>query len=260
MLRDLLLKDYGLDLPIAGGSGRNAQDPIVIATDSLYLAIETQDRIAACLFGGPEHQWRLVGKQLDAARPRIECCHYEIRFIDGEQLVAEPRALYFDLARLNLPAGRTTPACGFSLGERFGFGLPAQFGWLHFKRMSELATPAGALRLDYAARQTEVELTIYPAHDGAVSEAGLQAEMDAALAALTTEFPGLAPATENKGPNLRYASFDAGQKFSALALTSYRGHYCRIRLTLAESAIGQDMQCLMDALAVMLGYFNPKAS
>ena len=87
MLRDLLLKDFGLDLPIAGGSGRNAEDPIVIATDSLYLAVEAQDSIAACLFGG--QQWRLVAKQPDPVRPTIECCQYEIRFIDGEQLVSK---------------------------------------------------------------------------------------------------------------------------------------------------------------------------
>jgi hypothetical protein len=258
MLRDLLLKEHGLDLPIAGGSGRNAEDPVVIATDSLFHAIEAQDSIAACLFGGPEHQWRLVGKELDAARPWIECCHYEIRFIDGETLVAEPRQLHFDLRRLKLPSGRTTPACGFALGERFGFGLPAQFGWLHFVRMAPSPLEADGLQLDYAARQTRVELTFYPAAGGQVSEAGLQAEMDRALAALQTEHPGLQPASENRDVNLRYASFDAGRQFSALALTSYRGHYCRVRMTLAESAIGQDFQCLMDSLSVMLSLFNPK--
>ena len=258
MLRDLLLKDFGLDLPIAGGSGRNAEDPIVIATDSLYLAVEAQDSIAACLFGG-QQQWRLVAKQADPVRPTVECCQYEIRFIDGEQLVAEPRQLYFDTSRLKLAPGRSTPACGFSLGERFGFGLPAQFGWLHFERMGPVDTPAGGLRLDYAARQTEVSLTLYPAPDRTPTEAGLQAELEQALAELRVEFPGLQPASENKSANLRYASFDAGQRFSALALTSYQGHYCRIRLTLAESAIGQDFQCLMDSLSAMLSYFNPRS-
>lgn len=257
MLRDLLLKDFGLDLPIAGGSGRNAEDPIVIATDSLYLAVEAQDSIAACLFGG-QQQWRLVAKQSDPVRPTIECCQYEIRFIDGEQLVAEPRRLYFDTTSLKLPPGRSSPACGFSLGERFGFGLPAQFGWLHFERMGPATTPAGALRLDYAARQTEVSLTLYPAPDRTPTEAGLQAELEQALAELRVEFPGLQPASENKSANLRYLSFDAGRQFSALALTSYQGHYCRIRLTLAQSAIGQDFQCLMDSLSAMLSHFNPK--
>ncbi len=257
MLRDLLLKEHGLDLPIAGGSGRNAEDPIVIATDSLFHAIEAQDSIAACLFGGPEHQWRLIGKKTDAARPWIECCHYEIRFIDGETLVAEPRQLHFDIRRLGLPSGRTTPACGFPLGERFGFGLPAQFGWLHFVRMGPSAAEPGGLQLDYAARQTQVELSVYPA-PGQTGEAALQAEMDRALAALQAEHPGLQPASENKDLNLRYASFDAGRQFSALALTRYRGHYCRIRMTLAETAIGQDFQCLMDSLSIMLSLFNPK--
>ena len=256
MLRDLLLKDFGLDLPIAGGSGRNAEDPIVIATDSLYLAVEAQDSIAACLFGG--QQWRLVAKQADPVRPAVECCHYEIRFIDGDKLVAEPRQLYFDTRSLKLAPGRSTPACGFGLGERFGFGLPAQFGWLHFLRMGPVDQPAGGLRLDYAARQTEVSLTLYPAPEGQPTETGLQAELEQALADLRTEFPGLQPASENKGANLRYLSFDAGQRFSALALTSYQSHYCRIRLTLAESAIGQDFQCLMDSLSAMLSHFNPK--
>lgn len=258
MLRDLLLNDHGLDLPIAGGSGRNAEDPIVIATGSLFHAIEAQDGIAACLFGGPEHQWRLVGKEAYAARPWIECCHYEIRFIDGGRLVAEPRQLHFDIRSLKLPAGRTTPACGFPLGERFGFGLPAQFGWLHFLRMGPDAHDAGGLRLDYAARRTRVELTIHPAAEQ-TGEAALQAEMDRALAALQAEFPGLQPASENKDVNLRYASFDAGRQFSALAMTRYRGHFCRIRMTLAEDAIGQDFQCLMDSLSIMLGMLNPKS-
>jgi hypothetical protein len=258
MLRDLLLKEHGLDLPIAGGSGRNAEDPIVIATDSLFHAIEAQDSIAASLFGGPAHQWRLVGKQADAARPWIECCHYEIRFIDGETLVAEPRQLHFDIRSLKLPPGRTTPACGFPLGERFGFGLPAQFGWLHFVRMGPSASEPGGLQLDYAARQTRVEITVYPAAEGQSGESALQAEMDRALAALQAEFPGLQPASENKDINLRYMSFDAGRQFSALALTRYRGHFCRIRMTLAEAAIGQDFQCLMDSLAIMLSLFNPR--
>ena len=259
MLRDLLLNDFGLDLPIAGGSGRNAQDPIVIATDSLFDAIEAQDSLAACLFGGPEHQWRLVGKQADAARPWIECCHYEIRFIDGERLVAEPRQLFFDTRRLRLAPGRSTPACGVPLGDRFGFGLPAQFGWLHFVQMSPSASESGGLRLSYAARQTQVELTVYPAAADQAGESALQAEMDRALAALRTEFPGLQPVSENQDLNLRYASFDAGRQFSALALTRYRGHFCHVRMTMAPAAIGQDFQCLMDSLSSMMGFFNPKS-
>ena len=83
--------------------------------------------------------------------------------------------------------------------------------------------------------------------------------VEQALAELRTEFPGLQPASENKGGNLRYLSFDAGRQFSALALTSYQGHYCRIRLTLAQSAIGQDFQCLMDSLSAMLSHFSRKA-
>ena len=88
---------------------------------------------------------------------------------------------------------------------------------------------------------------------------GESADPTQALAELRVEFPGLQPASENKSANLRYASFDAGLRFSALALTSYQGHYCRIRLTLAESAIGQDFQCLMDSLSAMLSHFNRKA-
>ena len=91
------------------------------------------------------------------------------------------------------------------------------------------------------------------------SERDLQAELEQALAELRVEFPGLQPASENKSANLRYASFDAGLRFSALALTSYQGHYCRIRLTLASSAIGQDFQCLMDSLSAMLSHFNPRS-
>ena len=259
MLRDLLLRDFGLDLPIGAGSGRTATDPIVIATDSLYLATEAQDSIAACLFGAAGHQWRLLAKQPDALRPRVECCSYEVRFLDGERPVAEQRQLYFDIARLGLEPGRSTPACGLSLGEGYGFGLPAQFGWLHFERLLRHDAPGHGLTLDYRARQTEVTLDLYPVPDGSGDrEAGLQAELQAALAAVATDHPGLHVVSENKAPNLRYASFDAGQRFSALALTSYRDHYCRIRMTLAEAAIGQDFQCLMDSLSAMLGFLNPK--
>jgi len=118
---------------------------------------------------------------------------------------------------------------------------------------------ARGLTLHYGARQTEVTLDIYPVPAGSTDrEAGLQTEMEAALAAVALEHPGLHVVSENKAPNLRYASFDAGQRFSALALTSHRDHYCRIRMTLTEAAIGLDFQCLMDSLSVMLGYFNPK--
>ena len=259
MLRDLLLQDFGLDLPLGAGSGRTATDPIEIATDSLYLATEAQDSIAACLFGAAGHQWRLLAKQLDPVRPRVECCRYEIRFLDGERPVAEQRELYFDLTRLGLESGRTTPACGLSLGEEHGFGLPAQFGWLHFERLVRHEAPGRGLTLHYRARQTEVTLDIYPvpAGDDDEREAGLQRELEAALARVAAEHPGLQVVSENKAANLRYASFDAGQRFSALALTSWHDHYCRVRLTLTEAAIGLDFQCLMDSLSAMLGYFNP---
>jgi hypothetical protein len=103
-----------------------------------------------------------------------------------------------------------------------------------------------------------VELTVYPAAGDQAGESKLQAEMDRAMAALRTEFPGLQAVSENQNANLRYASFDLGRQFSALALTRYRGHYCHVRMMLAEAAIGQDFQCLMDSLSIMLGFFNPK--
>lgn len=257
MLRDLLQKNHGLELPIAGGSGRTAQDPIVMITDSVYLCIEAQDSIASALFGS--QQWRLIGKQRDTARPCIECCEYELRFLDGQRLVAEPRQLYFDLRSLQPLPSHPTPACGVSLAPWFSFDVPAQFGWLHFQDSQALAAPARGLQLRYLARETQVQLQIFA--DGAPpSETHLEEAMRRTLQQLQSQHPSLQVVTENQSINLRYASFDIGQRFSALALTHFQGTICKIHMQLTEQAIGQDFQCLMDALSVMISYFNPKST
>lgn len=48
-LREMLLKDFGKDLPISGGFGQSAEDPIVLTSKSAMDAATTQLEVARCV-------------------------------------------------------------------------------------------------------------------------------------------------------------------------------------------------------------------
>ena len=49
-LKELLLKDFNIDLPISGGFGQSKDSPIVILTDNQEEASLTQYQILKCIY------------------------------------------------------------------------------------------------------------------------------------------------------------------------------------------------------------------
>ncbi len=143
VLRELLQRDFGVDLPISGGGGSPA-DPIVITTDTVQQAVDVQMQVHRCLGMGRQVAWRLEDPSIgDPARKQVRAGLETVAFLE-DQVRTNSEALYFvfealrdgsSTADLPAPTGFIDPGCGLK--------LPYQLAWLHLGAVTdnESATP-----------------------------------------------------------------------------------------------------------------------
>ena len=98
-LREMLHKDFGIDLPIAGGWGQSADDPILLTSQDPDEAALVQLEIARRIYGVQGWYWRQIERtSAGVVGADIEKFSSEVKYIEGDQVVTEKRNLYFDLS------------------------------------------------------------------------------------------------------------------------------------------------------------------
>lgn len=128
-LRERLHRQFGVDLPIRGGTGLAAA-PIVVTSDALQDAVDVQVQVLNCLARGGGAAWRLVGHEI--VGPRLVRADIDTLVVNAGQAVGRREAIHFALEALPVDAATTSlpPPSGF-VDPRSGLRLPCQLGWLH---------------------------------------------------------------------------------------------------------------------------------
>lgn len=161
MLREMLLRDFGVDLPIAGGGGRRA-DPIVVTTATLQEAVDVQMQVHRCIGKGRQIAWRLEDTTVaDPATKLVRAGLETVTFLE-DQVKTNGEGLYFvfealpagaSAAVLPAPTGFTDPGCGLR--------LPHQLAWLHLGAVTDNEPEAPGLGQSVAYGALGLKGTVY---------------------------------------------------------------------------------------------------
>jgi hypothetical protein len=260
MLREMLLRDFGKDLKISGGTGNSIEDPITLDPQSPHDASWTEMEVARCIYGRLGWHWRAIDRSRAGKIEKLSC---EVRYAEGDEVVTEKRAFYFDVSSIGLNDQDVTPACGFNLGAGTGMGLPYQLGWFHFDQLTNNEeTQAGmGVSAAYSAPSTKATVIIY--NKGLASiESGnddlLSSEFDSAVADILAVYPDAKKIAARHDSNLLFAAFDIGTAYSMVTLSAVGNHFFKVRATIDPSSEKYTFDCLWVSVNTILSMTKPR--
>ena len=262
-LKQMLLDDFGKNLPIAGGLGQSVEDPIRLTTSDPTQAGLAQLEIARCIYGINGWYWRVTES---AAEPSstgpVEKFSSEVKYVEADEIVTEKRNFYFDISAVDIPKGQQLPDVRVPLPRMEGLGLPWQLGWFHFDGLidNEIDHPGLGLSVAYSAPQAKMTIHVYDKGmgeqikgdpDGAAKVEYLQAISD-----FESMNPTAQPIREHEDSGVRLKIYDSGELLSAVLVAPFQNVFFKLRLTLEASNEPFMVECAwftITSFAAMLG-------
>lgn len=104
-VRQLLKYDFGVDLPLGGGLGNSAKDPVIIesAAGADYRQVEDDYIKYICL--GRRVRWEFLQRdQLADGERRLEKVRIRTREITLEEIITQIENYYFDITECVVPS------------------------------------------------------------------------------------------------------------------------------------------------------------
>ncbi len=128
-LREMLRGDWGDDLPIAGGFGQSAKDPIVVTASGAEVVARTQMHVLRGLGRGRRIIWRTLGRRFTDDFPGVE--QFKIKTVQTTptEVITQIENYYFDVSALLEKASEL--ANGLEVGGSLVMPVPCELGWLH---------------------------------------------------------------------------------------------------------------------------------
>ena len=97
-LHEMLLEDFGIDLPISGGTGNSESSPIVIHYRDPNDYVATEYTVLRMLGVGRRITWELLQEHTyEKARRRLEQMKIRAQWIEGENRITQVENYYFDI-------------------------------------------------------------------------------------------------------------------------------------------------------------------
>ena len=259
MLREMLLRDFGKDLKIAGGTGNSIDDPITLDAQSPHDASWTEMEVARCIYGSLGWHWRAIDRSRAGQIEKLSC---EVRYAEGDEVVTEKRSFYFDVSNIGLNEQEVTPSCGLNLGAGTGMGLPYQLGWFHFDQLtnSEEAHAGMCVSVAYSAPSTKTTVYVYNkglANIVSSNEELLSSEFASATADILSVYPNAKQIAERRDNNLMFSAFEIETAYSIITLSAVGGHFFKVRATLDPSNEKYTFECLWESVNTILSMTKP---
>jgi hypothetical protein len=242
-LHDLLLRDWGTDLPIRGGYGGSREDPIVItATDADDVAT-TRLLTLKGLGRGRRIFWRTIAHTLlDDPRPGIEQFKIETARLTDTQIITQTENYYFDVSAMIAAQQRWLSPRVVVHHDVSGLAFPFEIGWLVFDGATNYEPHAPGLGYSVCYKAPGITATLYVYDRGMttipddVAESAVQDEFERAAGEIATAQPDLhvAWADHPKNPDCLeryYRVGDDWRRASLLWLTTTRRRFLKARVT-----------------------------
>jgi hypothetical protein len=97
-LKEMLSKDFNVDLPISGEFGNSIDNPIIIHKTSLNDYIATEHFILKCIAIGRGIDWKKIGQGLYKHNDKnIDCIKIETTEITELEIITQIENYYFDI-------------------------------------------------------------------------------------------------------------------------------------------------------------------
>jgi hypothetical protein len=237
-LRDLMLRDWGVDLPIAGGRGQSRDDPIVITATNADVVAFTQMRLLQGIGRGRGIFWRCLSRKLVGSEfPGIEQFKIESVELTPAQKITQVANYYFDVSALSL----WQPIDAALHFQRLGLRIPCEIGWLHVDVISdnEGVAPGAGITVPYGAPAIKATVYIYDWQRTDIPEDVMHPIVWDEFQQAIRDVSSLIPNAEawNDPPFdgrylIRYFKIgDDAKDNTAVALTTYNGKFLKMRLT-----------------------------
>jgi hypothetical protein len=241
-LHDLLLRDWGTDLPIRGGYGQSREDPIIVESSDPVRVAEVQMLIFRDLGRGRRVFWRcLESMPLGDEWKGVEQFKIETVELTTDRIVTTTEAYYFDLSALPPSKPRVPAATVVAYRHESGLTLPYELGLLHFGESTdnEIVEPGLGVSLQYGAPGIKATVYIYDRGrndvPNDVNDPWVRAEFEEAAANIAALYPGITP-WPDPAPNGAYhfRSYPLGkdaEQGTVLLLSVAHGKLVKARAT-----------------------------
>lgn len=240
-LHDLLLRDWGTELPIRGGYGRSREEPIVVTTPDMESVAWTQVVALRGLGRGRGIFWRTLSHALLGDKwPGIERFKIETIELTDTQIVTQTENYYFDVSAMIVAHRRWKLPSVIVHRDVSGLTFLFEIGWLHFDNSenNELHVPGLGHSLHYKAPSISCSIYVYDRGRTDITDDMtddvIQKEFESAVGDIATVRPNFAafPDYAKRQDCLEryYRVGDAGRR-PLLLLTTSRGRFIKARMT-----------------------------
>jgi hypothetical protein len=250
-LREQIMRDFGLDLPIGSGSGSRREDPLVISTSNPHDVVLTEMLLLRCLGKVFDKLWRVRARAvMDGQWGNLEQVKVETKQLTATEIITETVNHYFDVSALlanediRYHEARQVPG---HFDQSTGIFFPYEIGWMHFDgAVSNEPTHQGlGQTIAYSAPRITGSIYLYHGNVDPFPDefdpVFLASEFDASASDILA-FSRDAKAAGDRmiartesGTRYLRQEFEIGPEHSVLALTVARRRYLKTRATwLAE--------------------------
>lgn len=242
-IREMLKRDFGLDLHISGGLGQRRDDPIVIQDTSPLSASITELQVLRGIGMGRRVLWRTLARTpIQDDSTTLEQVKIETKEVTNTEVITQVENYYFDISA-SVQKGKSLPlAVTTSKGCRHN--LPYELGWLHYDGSidNEPQNPGLGQSIAYGAPGTKVTIYVYDKQQtnipSSIEAVPVIREFESAQSDLLKAHPAavpLAPAFSSKVLHIR--PFEVDGEVSLVALGVCQGKFVKVRLTHVDDPI-----------------------
>lgn len=97
-LKDLLEKDFGVEIPISGGFGNSLENAIIIHRVGINDYVETEHFILECLGKGRRIKWKVLRQELLFHNNKtVDKIKIETRQYTESEIITQIESYYFDI-------------------------------------------------------------------------------------------------------------------------------------------------------------------
>lgn len=97
-LKDLLEKDFKIDLPISGGYGNSIENAIIIHRNEINDYVGTEHFILKCLGIGRRIEWIILGQELVSYdSKKVDKIKIETKQLTESEIITQIENYYFDI-------------------------------------------------------------------------------------------------------------------------------------------------------------------
>jgi hypothetical protein len=97
-LKDLLEKDFKIDLPISGGYGNSIENAIIIHRNEINDYVGTEHFILKCLGIGRRIEWIILGQELVSyGSKKVDKIKIETKQLTESEIITQIENYYFDI-------------------------------------------------------------------------------------------------------------------------------------------------------------------